>query len=366
MMYYLHLLQDQLGVLRVFESITFRGAMACLTAFLLCLWLGNFVIRVLVAMRIGQPIRSAAVVHRLHELHEGKAGTPTMGGVLIIGAVLVSCLFWARLELPFLHVVIFVMLAAGLLGFQDDYLKVRLRKSDGLSMRTKLLVQLVIALVAGAYLAWHPATGEHIRAFHVPFYKQALVLDMGWVALPFFALVIVGCSNAVNLTDGLDGLAIGCTITTTMTYALLAYLGGTYHIAEYLLLPNHPDMAELAVLCAALVGASFGFLWFNCHPARVFMGDTGSLALGAAIGTIAICTKHEILLILIGGVFVMEALSVILQVGSFKLRGKRIFRMSPIHHHFELKGWHENQVIIRFWILSILFALIAFATLKVR
>lgn len=366
MMYHLHLLEEQLGVLRIFESITLRASLACVTAFLLCIVLGPRVIAILVALKAGQPIRDAAEIHRLHALHGNKAGTPTMGGVLIIGAVTLSTLLWARVGMPFVQTALFVMIAAGAVGFADDYLKIRRRKSDGLSARAKLIALAAIALVAGAYLAWHPSTGSFIRAFHIPFLKTPLFSDIGWLCLPFFALVIVGASNAVNLTDGLDGLATGCTITTTAAYGLLAYAAGTFTIAEYLLIPHHPSLGELAVFCSALAGAAFGFLWFNCHPAQVFMGDTGSLAIGAVIGLIAIAVRHELLLILIGGIFVAEALSVILQVGSFKLRGKRIFRMAPIHHHFELKGWHENKVIMRFWMVSAFLAVVGLASLKLR
>ncbi len=366
MMYYLHELRDHFGALRVLESITFRAAMACLTAFAASIWLGPQVIRMLLALKMGQPIRSAEVVHRLHDLHAGKAGTPTMGGVLIIGTVAFSTLLWGRVELPFVHTCLLVMIGAGGIGFADDYIKVRQRSSDGLSARMKLVLQTLLACVAGAYLIMHPDTAEFMRKLHVPFFKEPIVLDMGWFALPFFALVMVSCSNAVNLTDGLDGLATGCAVSTLGTYGFLAYAAGTVTVADYLLIPHHGQIGELSVFCAALVGAGFGFLWFNCHPALVFMGDTGSLALGAAIGAVSICTRHELLLMLIGGVFVMESLSVILQVGSFKLRGKRIFLMSPIHHHFELKGWHENQVILRFWMISILMALLGLATLKLR
>lgn len=366
MMYFLHELREHLGVLRLFESITFRAAMACLVAFLASLWFGPHVIRMLVAVKAGQPFRSAAVVHKLAELHEGKAGTPTMGGILILGTVTLATVLFARPDNPFVHVCLFVLLGGGAIGFADDYLKVRRKKSDGLAGRLKLLFLTVLALAAGAYLYARSDTGSFIRELHLPFNKFPAVQDMGWWCLPFFALVIVGASNAVNLTDGLDGLAAGCTITSAGTYAFMAYASGTATIAEYLRLPFHPELAELSIFVAAIVGAGFGFLWFNCHPASVFMGDTGSLAIGAGLGAVAICTRQELLLVLVGGVFVMEAMSVILQVGSFKLRGKRIFRMAPIHHHFELKGWHENQVILRFWMLSFLFAILGMATLKLR
>lgn len=366
MMYHLHEWREHLGVLRLFESITFRAALACLGAFLGSLWLGPQFIRMLVAVKAGQPFRSAAVVHKLAELHQGKAGTPTMGGLLILLTVTVSTILFARIGNPFVHTCLFVLLAGGVVGFADDYLKVRKKKSDGLAGRLKLLFLAMIALVAGGYLFWLNDTSLFIRGLHLPFNKHPAIADTGWWCLPFFVLVIVGSSNAVNLTDGLDGLATGCTITSAGTYAFMAYASGTATIAEYLFLPFHPELAELSVFVAAVVGAGFGFLWFNCHPASVFMGDTGSLALGAGLGAVAICTRQEVLLVLVGGVFVMEAVSVILQVGSFKLRGKRLFRMAPIHHHFELKGWHENQVILRFWMLSILFAMMGIATLKLR
>jgi phospho-N-acetylmuramoyl-pentapeptide-transferase len=311
-----------------------------------------------------------------------------MGGVLILGSVIIATLICARPLNPFVAVCACTMAACGLLGFCDDYKKVREKKSDGLSSRTKLFWQLVIALVAAFFIYYKPEISGHgvdasrlasneagfmlgsgkpigIDAICFPLFKTPL-LHLGWLIIPFFAWIIIGCSNAVNLTDGLDGLATGCTISTALAYALLAYLAGHYFMAvEYLVIPHNLYIGELAVFLMALAGAGFGFLWFNCHPAKVFMGDTGSLAIGGALGTAAICTKQELLLVIIGGVFVMEAMSVILQVGSFKLRKKRIFKMSPIHHHFELLGWHENQVIIRFWILSIMLALFGLAILKI-
>lgn len=373
--------------LNLFQYITFRAAMAGLLAFTVSVIAGPLVIRKLISMKLGQPIRSAAEVHKLAELHGGKIGTPTMGGVLIIGAVLVATLVCARPFNPFVVVCACTMTACGLLGFCDDYRKVKERKSDGLSARTKISWQLAIALIASSFIFFKPEisgfgaaqetieqglAGYRLRdepigvgAITFPLLKFAIV-DLKWLAIPFFTLVIIGTSNAVNLTDGLDGLATGCTISTTLAYALVAYLAGHFFMAtEYLVIPYNRYIAELSVFLLALAGASFGFLWFNCHPARMFMGDTGSLAIGGGIATAAICTKQELLLVIIGGVFVMEATSVILQVGSFKLRGKRIFRMAPIHHHFELRGWHENQVIIRFWILSIMLALFGLALFKI-
>ena len=374
--------------LNLFQYITFRAASAGLLAFILALAFGPAVIRKLISLKVGQPIRTAAEVHQLAELHGGKLGTPTMGGVLILGTVLVATLVCARPFNPFVAVCACTMAACGLLGLCDDYKKVKERKSDGISGRTKIAWQLFIALIAASFIFFKPeisgfgadparlAAGEAgfnlgkdnpigIGAICFPLSKKTL-LDIGLLAIPFFALVIVGTSNAVNLTDGLDGLATGCTISVALSYALLAYLAGHYFMSvEYLVIPHNLYIGELAVFLMALAGACFGFLWFNCHPAKVFMGDTGSLAIGGALATAAICTKQELLLIIIGGVFVMEAMSVILQVGSFKLRRKRIFRMSPIHHHFELLGWHESQVIIRFWILSIMLALFGLAILKI-
>lgn len=375
--------------LNLLGYITFRAAFACLFSFTLSLIFGPRVIRRLISLKVGQPIRTAAEVHKLAELHGGKIGTPTMGGVLILGTVLITTLLCARPFNPFVAVCACTMGACGLLGFCDDFKKVKEKKSDGLSARTKLFWQLVIALVAACFIFFKReisgfgVTEEVVRQLGYtpgfmlektpisigeicfPLFKVPLV-NLGWLAIPFFVAIIIGCSNAVNLTDGLDGLATGCTITTALAYTVLAYLAGHFYMAtDYLGIPHNRFVGELAVFTMALVGAGFGFLWFNCHPAKVFMGDTGSLGIGGALGTIAICTKQELLLVIIGGVFVMEAMSVILQVGSFKLRKKRIFKMSPIHHHFELLGWHENQVINRFWLISIMLALFGLALLKI-
>ena len=366
MMFYLHRLSDHIGGLNVFFYVTFRAVAAAVTAFFVCLVFGNFVIRTLTALKLGQPIRQAAEVHRLAELHGGKQGTPTMGGVLVIGAVFISSVLWARPDNRFVWLTLFSMIYLGGLGFADDYLKVTKKKSDGISGRTKLVCQIVLALIVTGVFLSSPLLEVQARSLYVPFVKSPVVTNMGWYVILFFAIVIVGSSNAVNLTDGLDGLAIGCTITVAFAYALLTYAAGNFRIAEYLQVPFYPFTGELTVLCAALVGAGLGFLWFNCHPAKVFMGDTGSLAIGGMLGVVAICCKQELLLVVVGGVFVIEAVSVILQVMSFKLTGRRIFAMSPIHHHFELMGWHENTVIVRFWILSGVFALLGLATLKLR
>jgi phospho-N-acetylmuramoyl-pentapeptide-transferase len=366
MMYYLHRLSDHFIGFNVFLYVTFRAIAAAVTAFVGTLMFGNFIIRMLIALKLGQPIRGAAEVHRLAELHGVKQGTPTMGGVLVIGAVLVASVMWARLDNQFVWLALFTLVYLGGLGFADDYLKVTKKKSAGISGRIKLVCQIVLAaIVAGVFLT-NPLLEVQARALYVPFVKAPVIANMSWFTFVFFALVIVGSSNAVNLTDGLDGLATGCTITVAFAYALLSYAAGNFRIAEYLQVPFYPFAGELTVVCSALIGAGLGFLWFNCYPAKVFMGDTGSLAIGGMLGVVAICCKQELLLVVVGGVFVIEAFSVILQVLSFKLTGKRFFVMSPLHHHFELTGWKESTVIVRFWILSIIFALLGLATLKLR
>jgi phospho-N-acetylmuramoyl-pentapeptide-transferase len=373
--------------LNLFQYVTFRAATAGLLAFAISILIGPRIIRKLISLKVGQPIRTAAEVHKLAELHGGKIGTPTMGGVLILASVLISTFICARVFNPFVAVCACTMCACGLLGFVDDYTKVKKKNSDGVSSRTKLFWQFVIALIAACFIYFKPeisgfgasadqvaknAAGFRLGDMQIgvgdicfPLIKVPIV-SLGILVIPFFVLIIIGCSNAVNLTDGLDGLAAGCTISVALSYSLLAYLAGHFFMAtDYLVIPHNHYIGELAVFLMALAGASFGFLWFNCHPAKVFMGDTGSLAIGGALGTAAICVKQELLLVIIGGVFVAEALSVMLQVGSFKLRKKRIFKMAPIHHHFELLGWHESQVIIRFWILSIMLALFGLALLKI-
>ena len=358
---------DVVKALNVLQYITFRAMGAAITAFLLCLIFGNTVIRKLISLKIGQPIRTSEEVHKLSELHGGKRGTPTMGGVLLLGAVVISTLVWARPENPAVWLAIFTIVYLGAIGFIDDYLKVTKKKSDGLSGRLKLLAQFVLAGIVTLFFLMNPSISVQAQSLYVPFYKEPLVLCMGgYITYLFYSGIIVGTSNAVNLTDGLDGLATGCTIMAALAYGVLAYVAGNVKIATYLDVPFYSFSGELTVLCMALVGAGLGFLWFNCHPAKVFMGDTGSLAIGGVLGVIAICCKQELLLLIVGGVFVIEALSVILQVLSFKLTGKRIFAMSPIHHHFELKGWKENTVIVRFWIVSIIFAFLGLATLKLR
>ncbi|MDR1146566.1 MAG: phospho-N-acetylmuramoyl-pentapeptide-transferase [Verrucomicrobiales bacterium] len=365
MLYFLSYWQDEFGPLRMFEYVTFRAVMAALCTFGFTLWVGPTVIRALTRLKLGQPIRGREEVRELADLHGGKKGTPTMGGLLILCSLTMGALCWCRTDNHFLWMVLVPTLLLGVLGFVDDYQKIRQKKSAGISSRQKFLWQSVIALAAGAALLLHPATADGARLLQVPFVKLP-VIDLGWLALGLFVLVIVSASNAVNLTDGLDGLAAGCTLPVTMFYGVLAYLVSNKISADYLLLPRVPQAEELTVYAAALAGSCLGFLWFNCHPAKVFMGDTGSLAIGGSIALLAICVGQELLLVVVGGVLVMEAGSVILQVASFKLTGRRIFAMSPIHHHFELKGWSETAVVVRFWILCLVFAVIGLATLKIR
>jgi len=355
-------------LLNIFRYHTFRAGGAFITAFVLSLLLGERVIRKLISLKLGQPIRTAEEVGKLFELQGKKAGTPTMGGILILGTIVVSTLFWAKWDNIMVWTILFTTIGLGALGFWDDYLKISKKNSKGASARLKLIWQTGVALIAGILMAYAvpPDEGITLRALYVPFIKDALIADMGIFAILLFTLIIVGASNAVNLTDGLDGLATGCSLTTALAYAGFGYVCGNAKYSEYLGVAHHTMANELPIVAMALAGACVGFLWFNAHPARMFMGDTGSLALGGCIATLAIGCKQEIVLALVGGIFVMEAMSVIIQVVSFKTRGKRVFRMSPIHHHFELGGWHENQVIVRFWAMSLLFALLGLATLKLR
>ncbi len=354
-------------LLNVCKYQTFRAAIACMVAFLLVVFTGERVIRLLISLKVGQPIRSAEEVNKLFELHGRKKGTPTMGGIMIVAGVLFGTLLCARWDNPYVWTCLFVFLALAVLGFMDDYAKVVKKNSKGVSARSKLLVQGLVALTAGAFLLYSHYGDKYIESLNLPFLKEPLIKDMGVFALALFAGVIVGSSNAVNLTDGLDGLATGCTITVSLAYAIFCYLVGNVKAASYLLIEHNALTGEVAIVCMALVGAGLGFLWFNAPPARVFMGDTSSLAIGGLLGTVSIVCKHEVTLLIVGFVFVMEAMSVMLQVASFKLRGgKRIFRMSPIHHHFELGGWPETTVVVRFWILSLICALAGLATLKLR
>jgi phospho-N-acetylmuramoyl-pentapeptide-transferase len=350
-------LRDVIPAFNVFRYITFRVAAAVVTALLLSWLFGPRFIRMLRRLSVGQNIRDVGP-----QAHQVKAGTPTMGGLLILFATLVPTLLWAELRNVYVWIVVLVTLAFGAIGFADDYLKVSRRRNLGLTARAKFGLQVLAGTAMGLTLLLFPGFDTAVA---LPFFKQ-FVLNLGYFYIPFVVIVLVGASNAVNLTDGLDGLAIGATSVAAATYALFTYVAGNRVIANYLQVSYVPGVGEVAVFCGALVGAGIGFLWFNSHPAEVFMGDVGSLSLGAAIGSVAVLAKQEILLALVGGLFVLEALSVIIQVASFKLRGKRVFRMSPLHHHFELSGWAEPKVIVRFWILSILFALLSLSTLKLR
>jgi len=361
MLYYLLFpLYPALKVMNVVRYITFRAALATLTALLISLALGPRLIRRLGDFQIGQQIRPEGP-----RSHQSKKGTPTMGGLLVIIAVALPSLLWADLTNPFVWMVLVSMLLYGVIGFADDYLKITRMRSLGLTFRQKMLFQWIAALLLGLWLLWLAGQGRYSTQFSFPFFKK-WTPEMGSFYLPWAMLVIVGAANAVNLTDGLDGLAIGSSLIASGTYAILAYIAGHAKVAGYLDVPNVKGGGELAIICGALVGASLGFLWFNCNPAQVFMGDVGSMAIGATLGTVAVLIKQEILLVFVGGLFVIEAMSVILQVASYRLRGKRIFRMAPLHHHFELAGWPEQKVVIRFWIVALIFSLLSLSTLKLR
>lgn len=348
------------SIFNVFKYITFRTFSAAITGIVLSMIAGPWFIRKMKNLQIGQSIRDDGP-----QSHLSKKGTPTMGGGLILFCIFISTLLWADLSNRYIWVCLFVTFFTGLIGWVDDYRKVVKKNSKGLSGKQKLLWQTVIAVVASYVIYQTHQSTYDVSSLRFPFFKD-WVLHLGWLYIPFSVLVMVGASNAVNLTDGLDGLAIGPIIITSVSYALFSYLAGHAKIAEYLQIPHVAGSGELAVFCGSMAAAGLGFLWFNTYPAQVFMGDVGSLPLGAAIGTVAVISKNEILLMLVGGIFVIEALSVIAQVISFKTTGKRVLRMAPIHHHFELKGWAEPKVIVRFWIISILFAIMALSTLKLR
>ena len=354
-------LADDVSIFNVFRYLTFRTGGAVVTALVISFLFGPSVIRWLKCRQgKGQPIREDGPVSHI----VGKQGTPTMGGFLILLALSVSTVLWADLENPYVWAVVFVTAGFGLVGFADDYLKVTKRNSRGVPGKLKLLLELAIALLAGLFVV-EVAPPPLATMLAVPFFKN-LLIDFGWFFVPVVALVMVGASNAVNLTDGLDGLAIGPVIIASAAFALIAYLVGNAVFSNYLQIHSIPGAGELAVFCGALVGAGLGFLWFNAPPAMVFMGDTGSLALGGGLGAVAVITKHELVLAVIGGLFVLETVSVIVQVASFKLTGKRVFRMAPLHHHFEQQGWAEPTIVIRFWIISVVLALLGLATLKLR
>lgn len=369
MFYLLQYLKDDLGLLNIFKYITFRSFGAGLTAFILSLALGSITIRYLSKLQLKEKIRDDGPPS-----HKSKLGTPTMGGIFIITATTFSTLLWANPMSPFVWFVLFLMLSYATIGFVDDWLK--LKTGKGMRARVKFTLQLFTGVVfVLVILNWNQTFTMQLKVGEVasypftsivfPLIKQA-VFDLGWLYIPFALGVIVGASNAVNLTDGLDGLAIGSVAVSVATYTIFAYLSGHFDFARYLQIPYIKGGGELSVFLAALGGSCLGFLWYNSHPAQVFMGDVGSLGLGAAIGAVAVAIKHEILLIVVGGLFVAEALSVIIQVASYKLTGKRVFRMAPLHHHFELSGWSESKVVIRFWIVSLVLAMLSLSTLKLR
>ncbi|MBE9547637.1 MAG: phospho-N-acetylmuramoyl-pentapeptide-transferase [Proteobacteria bacterium] len=359
MLYHLlYPLHETYSYFNVFRYITFRTIYATITALVICFILGPWLIRKLQSMRIGQPIRADGP-----DSHLSKEGTPTMGGILIIFSVVVSTLLWTNLTTDYVWLVLTVTVGFGLIGFIDDYRKLTNKSSKGIPGRVRLLGEIIIALFVSIILYMKPGFSSSVT---IPFVKT-LLPDLGWGYVIFSTFIIVGAANAVNLTDGLDGLAIGPVIICFATYLLFAYFAGNLKISGYLQTPYVAGVGELAIFCGAMTGAGLGFLWYNTYPAQVFMGDVGSLSLGGALGTMAIVTKQEILLAVVGGIFVMETISVIFQVGWFKVsNGKRIFRMAPLHHHFELNGWAEPKVIVRFWIISIILALLAMSTLKLR
>jgi phospho-N-acetylmuramoyl-pentapeptide-transferase len=361
MLYHLlYPLHSEVSFLNVTQYITFRTAAASITAFLFSIILGPCVIRLLRRLQVGQVVRSDGP-----KTHETKAGTPTMGGLLILGAAIVPTLLWVDLRNSYIWVAVLSTVGFGAIGFVDDYLKVSQRSHHGLRPRYKLLLQCVVAAAVGLSLLMLSERGLYNTQLIFPFFK-GLMPDLGWLYVPFSMLVLVGASNAVNLTDGLDGLAISVFTVSAVAFTALAYISGHAVFAAYLLLVRFSPAAELTIFCGSLVGASLGFLWYNSYPADIFMGDVGALALGGALGTVALLIKQELLLPIVGAVFVIEALSVIIQVGSFKLTGQRVFRMAPLHHHCELIGWSEPKVISRFLIVAIVFALFSLTTLKLR
>ncbi|HUA66909.1 MAG TPA: phospho-N-acetylmuramoyl-pentapeptide-transferase [Candidatus Saccharimonadales bacterium] len=363
---------DHLSALRLFRYITVRSAGAAITALLLSWWLGPKIIRWLKQLKFGQDyLDKAEEAGGLGARVLSKKGTPTMGGILIVAVLVFSTMLWTQWNAQVELVMLSLLVLAGL-GFYDDYAKIIQQSGGGTPPRLKLWVQILLAVFIGVYLWLTPSTIKLVTEIMVPFYKYPVAANAGWIGLAIIVLTIVGSSNAVNLTDGLDGLAIGCTLITAFVFLIFTYLAGNVKAAGYLQIPYVNGAGELTVFCAALIGAGLGFLWFNCHPARVFMGDTGSLPLGGAFGIIAVLIHQPFVLVIAGGVFVMEAISVILQTSWFRFTrkrygvGRRIFLMAPLHHHFEKKGWYESQVVMRFYILCVLFAVVALATLKLR
>jgi phospho-N-acetylmuramoyl-pentapeptide-transferase len=372
MFYYLHQFSEFFGPLNVFRYVNFRAVMAAVTAMVVSILLGPRIIAWLRKLKYGEQVGDDAALAKLAELRKGKSGTPSMGGVLIVIALCISTLLWTNLGIKFVWLTLCCLLWLAGLGWLDDYMKVRRKVRQGLDAWQKLLGQLVLGLALGAWLWFDPDTTKLVRELWVPFFKKPLIADMGLWCILLIELVIIASANAVNLTDGLDGLAIGCTIAAAAALAVMTYVADQPILARYLHIPHLKNAGELTVFCAALFGAGMGFLWFNCHPAQVFMGDTGSLALGGVLGTVALLIQQPLTLVIIGGIFVVEAVSVIIQTSWFKWtrrrhgEGRRVFLMTPLHHHFQLKGWDESQIVIRFWILSLIFALIGVGTLKLR
>lgn len=360
--YLLYSFHDSFSFLNVFRYITFRAIMAALTAFLISVIFGPAVIRLITRLSIGANIRKPEESAELFKLHKGKQGTPTMGGLLILAAMFVSTLLWAEFLNRYVVLVLVSTLWLGLTGLADDYLKHVRKCSRGLSAAGKFGSQALLGIIVGVILYLNPAGSPTLD---IPFLKS-VSLDLGIFYVVLSVVVLAGSSNAVNLTDGLDGLAVGSMVMVAVSFTALCYVSGNATVANYLLIPFIKNSAELTIFCASMVGASLGFLWFNCYPAAIFMGDVGSLALGGALGVVALIIKKEILLFFVGGIFVMEALSVIMQVLSFKLTKKRIFKIAPLHHHFQFLGWTENKVIVRFWIVGIILSLLTLVTLKVR
>ncbi|MDD4980403.1 MAG: phospho-N-acetylmuramoyl-pentapeptide-transferase [Candidatus Omnitrophica bacterium] len=362
MLYYLlYPLHDLFSFFNLFRYITFRAAMAAMTAFIISLIYGPILIRKLKELKIGEKIAKGDSLS-LDGLHQNKKDTPTMGGILILAAIFSATLLWAEVGSKYIIIVLSVTLWLGVTGFIDDYLKQIKKKSKGLSATAKLTSQVILGLILGSLLFLD--SPSNIR-LDLPFVKN-VSLNLDGLYILFVVLVIAGSSNAVNLTDGLDGLAIGIVVMVALAFCVLSYVSGNMRFSNYLLIPYIKGSGELAVFCASILGAGLGFLWFNCYPASIFMGDVGSLALGGALGTVALLIKKELLLVIVGGIFVLEALSVILQIFSFRLTKKRIFKIAPLHHHFEFLNWPENKVIVRFWIIASLLALVTIITLKIR
>ena len=362
MLYHLlYPLRDIFFGFNIFRYITFRVVMAAFSAFMISLFFYPLLIRKLKLAKIGENIRKEDSAD-LYNLHRDKQGTPTMGGILILAAILISTFLWADFTNYYIIISCFVLIWLGFTGFVDDYIKQVKKQSKGLAVRTKLVSQIILGVLIGIFLYLNP---QHQTQLGIPFLKE-INIEIGLFYIVLVVLAICGSSNAVNLTDGLDGLAIGCVVMVALTLAVLSYVSGHISFSEYLFIPYLEGSGELAIFCASIVGAGLGFLWFNCYPASIFMGDTGSLPLGGALGMVAILIKKELLLVIVGGIFVVEALSVILQVGSYRIRKKRIFTIAPLHHHLQFLGWQESKVIVRLWIVAALLAIFTLVTLKIR